>query len=90
MSDCTKTVNCPICNRSFENTEIEEHVNKCLFLNSCEKSNSKRQGQQLLSPNEKRKKVEKLTALPPNLKVMWIKKQYFFDYLNSKSIDKIV
>lgn len=68
MSDCTKTVNCPICNRSFENTEIEEHVNKCLFLNSCEKSNSKRQGQQLLSPNEKRKKVEKLTALPPNLK----------------------
>lgn len=32
----TKTVPCPVCTRPFDPKQIEEHVNKCLFLNSAE------------------------------------------------------
>lgn len=34
-------VPCPICNKMFEKPVIEEHVNKCLFLNSSEGSTLK-------------------------------------------------
>ncbi|CAG9767515.1 unnamed protein product [Ceutorhynchus assimilis] len=34
-------VNCPICNNTFAETEIEQHANKCIFLN-CEDKQQKR------------------------------------------------
>ncbi|XP_022820354.1 ATPase WRNIP1-like isoform X1 [Spodoptera litura] len=35
------TVSCPICNKMYEKAVIEEHVNKCLFLNSSEETKLK-------------------------------------------------
>ncbi|KAF9409429.1 hypothetical protein HW555_011204 [Spodoptera exigua] len=34
-------VSCPICNKMYQKTMIEEHANKCLFLNSSEDSKLK-------------------------------------------------
>lgn len=35
------TISCPICNKDFKQAVIEEHANKCLFLNTSEKSKLK-------------------------------------------------
>lgn len=35
------SISCPICNKVFEKNVVEEHVNKCLFLNSSEENNIK-------------------------------------------------
>lgn len=60
------TVNCPICGRSFVVNEIEQHANKCIFLNCPEVQKRKRspspiilsqQMQSKLSSNEKSKNV---------------------------------
>ncbi|KOB70248.1 Werner helicase interacting protein [Operophtera brumata] len=66
-SSSTSTVSCPICGKSFEKNVVEEHVNKCLFLNSSDNINSKRSSFHLnsVSPNEKRVKVEN-KAIPRN------------------------
>ncbi|CAG4998202.1 unnamed protein product [Parnassius apollo] len=37
-----ETVSCPVCNRDFEKITIEEHVNKCLFLNTLAERKPKR------------------------------------------------
>lgn len=57
------TIACPVCCRQFEPGLIEEHVNKCLFLNTetiAEQSQQKRCGIHLKSPfsQEKRIKLE--------------------------------
>lgn len=35
------TISCPICNKKFMKSVIEEHANKCLFLNTSEESKLK-------------------------------------------------
>lgn len=62
-SNTPSTVLCPVCDKSFEKHLVEDHVNKCLFLNSSVKTSSsasKRCSSHLLgvSPKEKRLKVE--------------------------------
>lgn len=57
------SVACPVCNRDFKKEDIEDHVNKCLFLNTqTERSSSKRMGSgsflKSASPKEKRIKLE--------------------------------
>ncbi|KAI8428104.1 hypothetical protein MSG28_002371 [Choristoneura fumiferana] len=57
------SVACPVCNREFKKENIEDHVNKCLFLNTqTEKGPSKRMGSgsllKIASPKEKRIKLE--------------------------------
>ncbi|KAJ0181997.1 hypothetical protein K1T71_002719 [Dendrolimus kikuchii] len=52
---------CPVCNRGFEKLLIEEHVNKCLFLNvNTNAPNSKRSNctESKFSPQEKRVKFD--------------------------------
>lgn len=54
-------VACPVCDKMFDQNVIEDHVNKCLFLKTTEKStNIKRSSSHLntVSPNEKRIKME--------------------------------
>lgn len=36
MNDTKSDSSCPICNKSYSLTEIEQHVNKCIFLNCSE------------------------------------------------------
>lgn len=53
-------VSCPVCNREFRNETIENHVNKCLFLNSQMEKTSKRDNSHLKENlfTAKRLKVE--------------------------------
>lgn len=62
MSDSSATIPCPVCERQFPKATVEEHVNKCLFLNSLTgqgSSNNKRDGSHFdfVSPREKRLKL---------------------------------
>lgn len=45
------TINCPICNRLFPANEIEQHVNKCIFLNCSEELQTQKK---VPSPKRKR------------------------------------
>ncbi|CAG9098376.1 unnamed protein product [Plutella xylostella] len=56
------TIPCPVCNRQFPPKLVEEHVNKCLFLNT--QTTSKRDGSHLqaVSPQEKRFKSRDANA----------------------------
>lgn len=36
--DVPNTIPCPICNKDFDKSAIQEHANKCLFLNTSEQS----------------------------------------------------
>lgn len=54
-------VPCPVCCRQFEQGLIEEHVNKCLFLNTVsvdEQSQLKRCGTHLKSPFSQEKRIK--------------------------------
>lgn len=42
--------NCPICDKSFPQNEIEKHVNKCIFLNSVDVCNDKQKRKRSPSP----------------------------------------
>ncbi|CAH1108848.1 unnamed protein product [Psylliodes chrysocephalus] len=42
MSQTKETTFCPICNKTFSIEEIQEHANKCIFLNCPEDDMSKR------------------------------------------------
>lgn len=60
MSNSTKNSLCPICNKEFPIGSIENHVEKCLFLNSECETTLKRQYQEDLPkspvlPNKKLK-----------------------------------
>ncbi|KAM3964813.1 ATPase WRNIP1 [Aphomia sociella] len=64
----TASITCPVCNKEFKKEVIEEHVNKCLFLNTPEHSTSnnyKRNSTHLktISPGEKKIKLES-TSIP--------------------------
>ncbi|XP_053601347.1 ATPase WRNIP1-like isoform X1 [Plodia interpunctella] len=57
------SVNCPVCDKQFQQEIIEEHVNKCLFLNTKDTksiSTSKRNGSHFesTSPHDKKIKLE--------------------------------
>lgn len=55
------SVACPVCSRRFEQELIEEHVNKCLFLNTdaiAEQSQLKRCGAHLKSPISEQKRIK--------------------------------
>ncbi|KAL0849406.1 hypothetical protein ABMA28_013703 [Loxostege sticticalis] len=67
MSQSTKSslISCPVCNREFQQELIEEHVNKCLFLNTPEQSGCKRNSSFLkksISPVEKRLKLDPVST----------------------------
>ncbi|KAL0894962.1 hypothetical protein ABMA27_013453 [Loxostege sticticalis] len=67
MSQSTKSslISCPVCNREFKQELIEEHVNKCLFLNTPEQSGCKRDSSFLkksISPVEKRLKLDPVST----------------------------
>lgn len=54
------SVPCPVCDRKFRSEVIEDHVNKCIFLNTQTKSSTKRNITHLdplTSPQEKRVKI---------------------------------
>lgn len=60
--DVSDSVACPVCSRQFEQGLIQEHVNKCLFLNTesvAKQSQLKRSGTHLqnLFSQEKRMKL---------------------------------
>lgn len=58
-SSCSNSpVPCPICGKSFEKHVVEEHVNKCLFLNTSENNKLKRSSSLLSNISPKRIKVE--------------------------------
>lgn len=60
ITNNTGSIPCPVCNRSFENNIIEEHVNKCLFLNvDSNAPHTKRSNYALskFSPQQKRVKI---------------------------------
>ncbi|XP_049868211.1 ATPase WRNIP1-like [Pectinophora gossypiella] len=61
--ELSELINCPVCNREFEKDVIQEHVNKCLFLNTQpEPSSSKRTGFHLQSPVSQDKRVKLSSA----------------------------
>ena len=55
---------CPVCGREFKVSEIESHVDKCLFLNSENKDNSK-----FLKRNSEERKYTCNGTSPKKLKV---------------------
>lgn len=52
-------VSCPVCSKVFDKSLIEEHVNRCLFLNASEENNSKqnpkRSSSHLLLPTQEKR-----------------------------------
>lgn len=53
-------LSCPVCDKKFQKEVIEQHVNKCLFLNSLSSNQSKRNGSHLEeSFHHKRTKIDK-------------------------------
>jgi hypothetical protein len=61
MSCSGEGVKCPICNKEYPVTEIENHANKCIFLSSGENDavSSKRGGDhKQTSPAAKRQKSD--------------------------------
>ncbi|XP_026487927.2 ATPase WRNIP1-like [Vanessa tameamea] len=62
MTDNDKLISCPVCNRLFEKHSIENHVNKCIFLNSLSENNTKRDGSHL-EENSQVKKVKVFGSL---------------------------
>lgn len=41
---------CPICNKKFEQSEIEKHVNRCIFLNSVDEQEESQKRKRSVSP----------------------------------------
>lgn len=80
-SESSGTVSCPICDKSFEKNVIEDHANKCLFLNTSEKSSSKRNSSHFntISPNEKRVKMNNKDQIENKLITAKVNR-YFFDF----------
>ncbi|XP_050361824.1 ATPase WRNIP1-like [Nymphalis io] len=62
MTDNDKLISCPVCNRLYEKQSIENHVNKCIFLNTLSENNSKRDGSHL-EENSQVKKVKVFGSL---------------------------
>lgn len=55
------SIACPVCSRQFEQGLIQEHVNKCLFLNTepvAEQSQLKRSGTHLQKPFSEEKRIK--------------------------------
>lgn len=67
----TISVPCPVCNREFEKNIIEEHVNKCLFLNTVSEKKNKRDNSHLpdVSFTGKKLKVGAASSSSPKSKV---------------------
>lgn len=42
--------NCPICDKTFNQSEIEKHVNKCIFLNSTNEHEEQQKRKRSISP----------------------------------------
>ncbi|XP_075992533.1 ATPase WRNIP1-like [Anticarsia gemmatalis] len=40
-SNTSEPIPCPVCNKNFDKNSIEEHVNKCLFLNTSEENKNR-------------------------------------------------
>ncbi|XP_041979460.1 ATPase WRNIP1-like [Aricia agestis] len=64
----SNSIPCPVCQRTFDKQEIEQHVNKCLFLNNAESDTFKRDCSHLkqsITPSKKLKvdKDETLTKV---------------------------
>lgn len=53
------SVSCPVCSKVFDKSLIEEHVNRCLFLNTSEennlKQNPKRSNSHLQLPTQEKR-----------------------------------
>nr|XP_023012537.1 ATPase WRNIP1-like [Leptinotarsa decemlineata] len=50
MSDKKKETNCPICNKNFPFNDIEQHANRCIFLN-CPDEDEQHKRKRSPSPN---------------------------------------
>ena len=46
---------CPVCEKEFEKEVIEQHVNKCLFLNSLSENKTKRDSSHLEEPSHNKR-----------------------------------
>lgn len=69
IEEAISNQNCPICDKSFPQREIEKHVNKCIFLNSVDErdENPKRKRSPsplLLNRAQKSPSTNKLTPSP--------------------------
>ncbi|XP_059060390.1 ATPase WRNIP1-like isoform X2 [Achroia grisella] len=65
LSDSIEFISCPVCNKEFRKAIIEEHVNKCLFLNTPERNvNCKRNSLHLkeISSHEKKIKLDTISS----------------------------
>lgn len=51
-NDSPDSIPCPICNKFYVKNIIEEHVNKCLFLNTSEQ-NSPKQGRSEINSSKR-------------------------------------
>lgn len=75
--DTSKYADCPICSREFETNKIEEHVNKCLFLNTQNDLMKRKSGINVKdSPPEKKVKIDNIESKPKMTKV----KYYYIIY----------
>ncbi|XP_046962004.1 ATPase WRNIP1-like [Vanessa cardui] len=66
MSDNDKLISCPVCNRLYEKQSIENHVNKCIFLNTLSENSTKRDGSHL-EENSQAKKVKVVGSLASSI-----------------------
>ncbi|CAB3250275.1 unnamed protein product [Arctia plantaginis] len=78
--DVPNTIPCPICNKDFDKSAIQEHANKCLFLNTSEQSqfnqkrhelfnNAKRSSSHLKNTNSLEKRT-RLSTSPSSSKAI--------------------
>lgn len=54
--------NCPICDKEFVQSEIEKHVNKCIFLNSFDEQEESQKRKRSISPNTQGTSIAKQTS----------------------------
>lgn len=77
MSDgCEISGSCPVCNKDFKLTEIEAHVNKCLFFHSNSKRSNESNfpsGSSNGSPSKKSKIVKEESS---NINVTLLKSNF--------------
>ncbi|CAG9784259.1 unnamed protein product [Diatraea saccharalis] len=64
MADSNTPISCPVCCREFKRDIIEEHVNKCIFLNTPEDSVSKRVNTSSVTTSPKRRKLNSTSNGP--------------------------
>lgn len=85
--------NCPICDKPFQQSEIEKHVNKCIFLNSVGEHDEKQKRKRspsplLLSKSQKSPKTSSKPSASPSRKLLNLKASNTQATSSKKSINE--